>query len=259
VARDLEALGVIVKRQNTITSTETVTTDATTTDISVTTSIIYSTYTALSTTTAIRSSTVFRNAETTVEVTSTVTREITTSEMTTSSSTTADEGTGTSSPNAEDLNAGNGGDEGLSTGEEVGIGVGTAGGSIIICIILIFFWRRRRKEKKTEPRTPSPDLPANKSEMHAAPAVTQRQSYRSGHSNYGQTSPAYSYEPVDQSYAVTAAEAPGHESHSSWSPQQQQPTQFQYAPYELYDERPQEAYHDRYERDLGISEADSRR
>ncbi|KAJ9606464.1 hypothetical protein H2200_009425 [Cladophialophora chaetospira] len=288
VARDLQNLGVIVKRQTTITSTSTAYTSATTTVQSVEVSSELLTVWVTSTTHLITTKTTYVDAQVTVSVTSTITPPeptSTSSSPTTSPSSsqpiTSSPSTGNGPPSSAGaapvsatsttpaVGAGGGGG-GLSKGAEVGIGVGTAAGSLIICTIILFWWRRRRRHPDKQGNDPSsPMAPAGgfhsqseqKSELPGNHAMQENypQMYpyspNSAGTGYGAPLPAY-----HDGYAPNGpvpAEAPAHEQYTPQHQNQgQRPQSFQYAPYELYDERPQELYNHRYERGLRLSEAE---
>jgi hypothetical protein len=240
VAQNLGKLGVVVKRQNTITSTITITTSAVTTDFSTVYSDITSVDSVVSTILSTITSTIFIDAATTVQVTSTITAGLSPATDTTTS---ADGGAGTgNSDTQQQSSTGDGGDGGdggggLSTAEKAGIGVGAGAGAIIIMVIIAALWRRSKKNKK-EQHAAHPTAYAavgafspDKEQYGDRPPYEQRESYMSNTSSVmgGAGAAPYYY----RSVSPRDPDAPGRTTHEM---AENNRTGFQYQPYELYEE-----------------------
>lgn len=241
LAHKLGKLGVVVKRQNTITSTITITTSAVTTDFSTVYSDITSVDSVVSTILSTITSTIFVDAATTVQVTSTITAGLgPATDTTTDTTTSADGGARTgNSDTQQQSSTNNGGDGGggLSTAEKAGIGVGAGAGAIIIILIIAALWRRSKKNKK-EQHAAHPTAYAavgafsSDKELYGdRPPHEQRESYMSNTSSVmgGAGAAPYYY----RSVSPQDPDAPGRTTHEM---AENNRMGFQYQPYELYEE-----------------------
>ena len=264
MAYSLENMGVIIKRQTTLTETSTITVTATTQVDDVITSILTSVKVQTSTIYSTVTSVMYENADTTVQVVSTITETpVSTPSVSTPTVVVTQPGaSGTSvsdSKNSDTPNSSTGGGDGLSTGEKIGIGVGAGAGAIIIFGLLFFLWRRQKKSKdaQTSIRPDSPSTGAvvgglsSEKDSYYANGPHQRESYLSSHTNRTST---HSYQAVPTTHPRERGMAGGYGSPER--PVEMPDTRgFGYAPYELYDEGPQELYSQNHHENLGLHEA----
>jgi hypothetical protein len=236
-ARRLENMGVVVKRQNTITSTVTTTVSSTTTVFNTITSTISNVAFITSTRYSTITSTEFLSAATTVFVASTITESRTTSEdsssaggsasASASAAETSQTGTADSAFTGNDASSDtdNGGD-GLSTGAKAGIGTGAGiGGAIIIFGLIFFLWKRHKKnqDKRASFRSSSPN---GTGAVLGAGAMEEKQSNNSNR---------HSYQPVPTNQHMYEADSRNRMA----PPPMEMPDNragFQYQPYEMYED-----------------------